>query len=76
MVRTIARYQELLLTPSSGDPVMDTMLFWTERTRYPLDINCVGRTYDEDRCVSYQRVFNVSACKIKPFLDQNKIRGS
>lgn len=47
------------------------MLYWTQRTRYPLDVDCNHTNYDGNSCISYQRVFNVSACKKDPFLLQN-----
>lgn len=65
------RHHELQLTLPPGDPVMDTMFNWAQRTRYSLDMNCATTfSYNVDSCLSYQRIFNVSACETKnPMLE-------
>ncbi|KZM27916.1 uncharacterized protein EKO05_0010306 [Ascochyta rabiei] len=53
---------EVLAVQEAGDPVIESTSAWAQRTRYDLGADCSPLdSYYRDRCVSYQRIYNVSA---------------
>ncbi|XPS95522.1 hypothetical protein M3J09_004810 [Ascochyta lentis] len=55
---------EVLASEEAGDPVIDSMFNWAQRAGYDLNTDCKNISnsdYYIDRCVSYERIYNVSA---------------